>query len=274
MKGKNVKKIDKPKFGVKDVYPDCIKHIRKKHDMEKVLPDLIQHEKEYEFLADNKRLAELNIITDDYLKKYGISKKDMVYTYNGGMLKQEWEGRYWYNKLVSLSRRCPYCDVGIVTTLDHYLEKTISLGTTVTPINLIPSCHDCNRYKNGEERYVWHPYFDELIMFRWLHADYLKYDHIRYNVVIPVEYENTYESQIIRNSFEVFKLAEVYGAQAIVYLNDIRVRMKELKDCSMELLKEDLRGRYRSSLAANLNSFTTALYECLMDSDEYIDDLG
>ncbi len=269
-----MKRIDKPKFGVEDVYPDCIRHKRNRHDMEKVLPDLILHEKKYDCLACDRKIEELDIITDDYLKKYDLSKKDMVYIYEGGMLKPEWEGRHWYNKLIALSRRCPYCDVGIVKTLDHYLEKTTSLGTTVTPINLIPSCRDCNSHKMGEDKVVWHPYYDGPISFRWLHAEYLEYDQIEYSVVIPAEYEDTYESRIIRNSFVVFHLAELYGAQAIELLNDIRVRMTELKACSIELVKEDMEGRYRSSLAADNNSYTTALYECLMNSSQYIDDLG
>lgn len=41
-------------------------------------------------------------------------------------------------------RRCPLCEFGEVTTLDHFLPQSQFCATILDPFNLVPVCKDCN----------------------------------------------------------------------------------------------------------------------------------
>ena len=82
--------------------------------------------------------------------------------------------------------RCPLCDIGNVSTLDHHLPKSDYTLLSVTPNNLVPSCWNCQREKLAEapktfEEQTLHPYFDNFEGEIWLRA--------RVQQVVPAAFE-------------------------------------------------------------------------------------
>src|SRR5262245_19880217 len=77
----------------------------------------------------------------------GVS--EMVAVYDNRLVKKTAPGRRIYDKIFTSAPndKCPLCGHRNVKTLDHYLPKALFPALTVTPINLIPACSDCNKAK-------------------------------------------------------------------------------------------------------------------------------
>lgn len=60
--------------------------------------------------------------------------------------------------------KCPYCAVGQVKTLDHYMPKGVYKALSLCRLNLIPMCWACNRQKGHEKPFdeFVHPYYINL----------------------------------------------------------------------------------------------------------------
>lgn len=103
-----------------------------------------------------------------------VSKAEMLDIYESKFVKGT--GRPYYDKYMSLptNGKCPFCGIGTVSTLDHYLPKSKYPALAITPKNMIPACRDCNLGKkrtfspqNSEEEPL-HPYFDDVEQDIWL----------------------------------------------------------------------------------------------------------
>ena len=59
--------------------------------------------------------------------------------------------------------RCPYCSIGQVNTLDHYMPKDNYPAMSLCRLNLVPICWECNHTK-GTKSYkeFIHPYYKNL----------------------------------------------------------------------------------------------------------------
>lgn len=79
------------------------------------------------------------------------------------------------NEIKSGIDKCPMCDIGNATTLDHYMEKETWEAVAILRQNLVPMCYDCNttRNKNGlKHTEMLHAYYDILPIDRqWLIVD-------------------------------------------------------------------------------------------------------
>ncbi|TGA97710.1 hypothetical protein E4665_11460 [Sporolactobacillus shoreae] len=69
--------------------------------------------------------------------------------YTQKMVPKSQLGRPYYDLFLSLppNEKCPYCGQKKVSTLDHFLPKSVYTPLIVTPTNLVPSCKDCNTEK-------------------------------------------------------------------------------------------------------------------------------
>lgn len=76
---------------------------------------------------------------------------------------------------------CPYCGVGTPEHLDHYLPKKYYPQFSITTLNLVPACLDCNVGSKGsgfaatQESQIIHPYLDADFYFdqQWISAKFL-----------------------------------------------------------------------------------------------------
>jgi hypothetical protein len=95
--------------------------------------------------------------------------------YDRRMSHRHGSGRAAYDELRSSASLCPYCSIGEVYELDHFLPKNVFRELNVLPLNLVPICHPCNHIKLetipvAEHDHFLHPYFDVLPNVRWLFA--------------------------------------------------------------------------------------------------------
>lgn len=96
--------------------------------------------------------------------------------YDYRLVQKEGNGRWAYDRIKNAARYCPYCTFGEVYEVDHFLAKTDYREVNICPANLLPICHPCNHIKlasppEAADRYLLHPYFDNLPNIRWLFAD-------------------------------------------------------------------------------------------------------
>lgn len=142
---------------------DCVSNYRDESKKDRIM-GYISNLKENEELLEKyfKSNGHLNFI-EEYgtLTDLDKVKKDMVGLYDNKFSKKGEPGRKYYNKIKLLSDFCPYCLQNEVKQVDHYFPKAEKPTLSVTPINLVPSCSDCNKAKDTTEG-LFNPYFDDV----------------------------------------------------------------------------------------------------------------
>lgn len=176
--------------------------------------DLLSHY-ENEYITNVERLSDLQptSVDDD---NYSFSSIQNYYSeyYSGQTL---YDYREYMEQLVE--KRCPICDCSFAysqVTLDHILPKSKFPFLSITPINLVPTCYNCNMRKNdGIPSKVLNPYFHGFSPF-----DYL-------TIIIEVNVEKPLESTIdidfadltddnpeqvrdIKDNIDLYKLRQKY----------------------------------------------------------------
>ncbi len=169
---------------------------------------------------------------------------------------------------------CPLCGQRIVATVDHYLPQVHHPKLTLTPINLVPSCSDCNKKKlariprNSQEQSL-HPYFDDLGNERWLVAEVRATapPTIFFRVRPAANWSAVFAARV-EHHFSMMGLAELYAAQAASEMADISYALIEIGDAvGADQVRAHLSRELRSRSLRDCNSWQTALYEALAGSD-------
>lgn len=119
---------------------------------------------------------------------------------------------------------------------DHHLPKAYYPVLAVTPLNLVPSCKDCNKAKlaslptNANEETL-HPYFDDIDSDRWLFASVqttapasLKF------FVDPPDHWDVVLAARMHLHFETLGLGDLYAAQGADELLNIRHQLRTIHD--------------------------------------------
>lgn len=170
---------------------------------------------------------------------------------------------------------CPLCGQRTVSTVDHYLPKSIYADLAITPLNLLPSCADCNFSKRDvtardPESQTLHPYFDNFDADKWLFAklDQTSPAALVFFVECPDHWDEIQKSRM-KNHFKIFKLAQLYASNSANELNNIRFYLQILAASpnSSQNIKSHLEGMAKSYAANNKNSWQGATYEALASSD-------
>ncbi len=158
-----------------EVFRACISRIKDtdlKDRLELCETAIILAAQELETKAMNSTLHTISV--SDNISGH-VSGEEMEKVYTDRMVKKNSPGRMYYDKLISSTAngRCPLCGQRVVSTLDHYLPKAHFPSLAIAPLNLVPSCKDCNKVKmdkipqNSEEETL-HPYFDDIEGEFWL----------------------------------------------------------------------------------------------------------
>lgn len=169
---------------------------------------------------------------------------------------------------------CPLCGQRIVSTVDHYLPQSQYPKLTLTPINLVPACSDCNKAKlaqspsNLQEQSL-HPYFDELGSERWLVAEVQQ--TVPPTIIFRVQPVPSWPSVLaarVVHHFSMLGLAELYAAQTASEMADISFALIEVGDAAgANGVCAHLERELRSRLRRDANSWQTAFYEALAGSE-------
>lgn len=169
---------------------------------------------------------------------------------------------------------CPLCSQRTVSTLDHYLAQSLHANLTIVPMNLVPACAECNKAKldrqpKDQVDQSFHPYFDNCDDGRWLVAEVVECAPaaLGFRVVHPAGWAAT-KFQRAERHFAAFKLASLYASHAGVELTNIRYSLSRIAARGTAAdIRNFLEDRAASARAAHLNSWQTATYDAIANSD-------
>ncbi|TDL87146.1 HNH endonuclease [Meridianimarinicoccus aquatilis] len=204
-----------------------------------------------------------------------ISKAEMIRLYESGLLRLN-AGRHIYDAIMALApnRLCPYCGHRRVRQLDHFLPKTKYPTFSVTPLNLVPSCSDCNKDKlSGDadriEDLPLHPYFEDVDGLPWLKAEIQEGPTAVYLYSVDDGSGIDALSAIrLRTQIENLELDELYSTEANDLLSSIRLTLRRLFGAGGELsVREYLQGECDSALDDRRNSWRTAFFKASYESE-------
>lgn len=172
-----------------------------------------------------------------------ISKGDLVKVYDQYFVPETKIARRIYNSILSAAlEKCPFCGgIGTPRNLDHFLPKAFFPQFSVLPLNLVPSCRDCNMegkahgFAVGPEEQPIQPYLDQQKFFseQWISANYQpgvgdvpgRFD---YFASPPAGWPAVDKSRVARH-FEQFDLAKRYSVKAAEHLATVLTQMDRMK---------------------------------------------
>lgn len=272
-----MRKITQPNFSVEDILNECILTTTPRVQikaMENSKEGIISAETDYE----DKILKGLLFSTSQMAQTPYLTGNKLIQLYEYRMLQKP-SVRVYYDKIKSIVRneRCPFCNKQVVKTVDHYLPKTKYPIYSITPINLVAACRDCNTEKDNyfprtRDEELLHPYYDDIENCRWLFAKIHESLPIIFDFFVnPPEHWDTTTTKRVENHLEVLKLRKMYSSYAAGYVEDIRRRLKELYQTIGETgVKEHLQEEYESCYDNDKNSYKTALLECLIKNNWFL----
>jgi hypothetical protein len=173
---------------------------------------------------------------------------------------------------------CPFCGHRDVSTLDHVLPKADYPAFAVTPVNLVGSCGDCNKLKlaavpSCASDTLLHPYFDAASDRQWLSARVVvgPMAAVTFYVLQVAEFDASLNARIA-HQFRVLGLAKLYSSQAAREMAGIRANLMRHRDSGgAAAVRLELRHRFESRQASQINSWQTATYQALSQSDWFCD---
>lgn len=247
-----------------------IEHIGNVEQREKIenLKDEILHAiDEYKMKAASGKLyAMSHMDLDDDVKETLIS----LYKNQMGNKKNENLPRKTYERILkNVNYECPYCSVGSLRTIDHFLPKNKNAFPefAVAIENLVPACSDCNHIK-GEyvstdiNNQFLHPLFDEEINEKWLIADFIISNDKPFFIyrVMDTDAIEPVLLQRIKFQFKFLDLAQIYEGKAISKFYEMSDKWKHNPDENS--LCEAIGHIYNQS---NVNNWETCFGEALIN---------
>jgi len=267
------------------VYQTCVNSIADqslRSRLNAVINEITAAADDYQQRATAMQLYTLlpNDCGNDDIALGAVTKKELKSVYGSHMVGRTKPARAIYDLLLSRAPlgRCPFCGMGQASTLDHYLPKTKYPQLSVAPLNLVPSCKDCNTGKStmvattaGAQSL--HPYFDHqsFINDQWIFAEVIKTvpTTIRFYVQTPVHWDDISKARV-QAHFRDFKLASRYSNEAgdqIGCLRDTLCQYREI--LGLDGVKQHLEIEAQTRSRQHKNSWQTAMFQALAGSDWY-----
>lgn len=270
-----------PQYDSMTVYCTCLDSMKKPNlainILNSIKPDIDCYTKSYNSEASNQKL---------YRVYYNSPSpaRDILLTslYTKQMVIKGKPARTIYDDLLSKAPlgRCPYCGLGHVSTLDHYLPKMSFPIFSVHPPNLVPACKDCNTGKSSAialkaEDQCLHPYFDHghFVNDQWLYAKVNQNTpaSVLFYVRPPDSWDSVSKGRV-HSHFALYKLDSRYSLEAANELASLRLILSTLYETSgVAGVKFILKTNADAYEKQNINSWQTALYQALAASDWYCD---
>ncbi|EAT15466.1 HNH endonuclease [Desulfuromonas acetoxidans] len=173
-----------------------------------------------------------------------LKKSDLLKLYSTYFVKEGKPARVIYNALMAAANeKCPFCGgIGRPRNLDHFLPKAHYPQFSVLPVNLVPSCRDCNmdgkgeNFATSEAGQVLQPYLDNERYFneQWIFARYIadtggEPGGIEYFVQPPEHWEDTQKLRVKKhfNDFNLdLRFSKEAGPRLVTYLAQIQALLQ------------------------------------------------
>lgn len=165
---------------------------------------------------------------DDPVVLGRLKKSDLIKLYGSYLVGKKKPARAIYDALmIAADEKCPFCGgIGRPRNLDHYLPKAHYPQFSILPVNLVPSCRDCNMdgkgeaFATAEAEQVIQPYLDDERYFneQWLFARYVAGEGdepgvIEYYVYPPEDWEDSQKRRVEKH-FKDFDLSLRFSKEA------------------------------------------------------------
>lgn len=278
-----MKKLKKPKLSVKQIVYDCANSYTEEAKRIRIQSEADYIEKEsdnYDLLAKESLLFS---ISSGYIDKRNISKEEMIALYTDKFVKSKpIRSRYYDKIIVAAHDICPLCCVGHVKTLDHYLPKSQYPIYSVTPVNLVPSCRDCNSKKGDviiskKSKQPLHPYYDNIDDVIWLKAVLFKKNE---GIVVDFFVDETlkndnldiYEKALCH--FNIYELNSIFAIEASREISENLLSWKKnLAKWGKQEFIDFLNDNILSYEKSQKNTWKTALYRALKENVNIINEI-
>ena len=231
-----MRKINPPTISVKQVFEDCIDNVRNKALRSALYASVTTIETAEVDFHNKKQNNTLYLIPQNKIVSSTVNAIELKKNYTDRLTKKGNKGRVHYDSILlsAPNGRCPLCSHREANTLDHYLPKSLYPILSVTPLNLIPSCMECNKGKlidvptsSAEE--TLHPYYDDVESFQWLKARVISSKpFIIEFYTLPPKQIPTLLSTRIRNHFNSFELNNLYSTHSIEEFHNCKLQFTRL----------------------------------------------
>lgn len=269
-------RINKPALTASHVYICCTATMRTGalRTRLELCQDLIEEaEKEFE---EKITKGEIHTIVRETMVNGNVTAAELKKVYTGQLVPKIKASRRFYDELLMAARdgRCPLCGHREATTLDHYLPKGQYPRLSVVPVNLVPSCKDCNTGKLSEFPtsafdQTLHPYYDDIENVCWLQASVNSTlpISISYSVSAPAAWDKTLTARVEAH-MTGFNINLLYASQAARRLSGMKANLQRIYDSGAGAngVQCYLSHEADSNAAVNLNSWETALFRALASS--------
>ncbi len=166
-----------------------------------------------------------------------LTKNDLKKLYET-YFRDKQPGRNFYDALLaSADEKCPFCGgIGRPRNLDHFMPKAHFPQFSVLPLNLIPSCRDCNMDGKGQafaetaEKQILHPFLDAPHFFeeQWLFARYITENGDEPNTILyyvePPDFWSDTDKARVRQHFVDFDIAKRFATVASSALTEVEAQ--------------------------------------------------
>lgn len=256
---------------VKDEYGNSSK--KKYIDLfsEEIKKRIFVFEKLYIDLAKVGKLHELN--PEDCMVSNEIGKEEMEFLYEQKLVTKYRDS--YYNRLRTNENQnfsqCVYCERDLVTDLDHLLPQSKFPIFAVTPANLIPSCHTCNKNKSASLVDIVNPYYEDTTKENWLKCTII----LENNILFPkysLDFSSTSYSKSLQNKISniytmggtsILKRINTWGVNK--FTNKLDLWKKIIDIAGKEQLVTFLNSEIASDKTHSQNFYEISLYQGVID---------
>lgn len=233
-----MKRLDIPNISFNDMLVKCsegMEQVNVRNSFISVFPTFYAKEQQYQALSLAGNLYTYpNVIplTNTTQVVEHLTKRKLVNLYENNLRDKDKPARNYYDALlISSGERCPFCgDIGHTKNLDHFLPKAHFPEFSVMPLNLVPSCRDCNMGEKGQsyatvaDQQPLHPYLDKSIFYQdqWVFAEYINEDDgvFRFYVNCPDTWSQIDKNRAA-NNFNNLDLSNRYRLEAGKHLSEV-----------------------------------------------------
>jgi len=293
-----MKRLASPNISFNDMLIKCsegMEQVNVRKDFISVFPTFHVKEQQYKALSlagNLQAYPKVNPLANTTLVVGHLTKKKLVNLYENNVRGKGKPARDYYDVLlVSSGERCPFCgDIGQAKNLDHFLPKAHFPEFSVMPLNLVPSCRDCNMGAKGQSyatvagEQALHPYVDKTIFYQeqWVFAEYLDDDDgaFRFYVNCPGVWSQEDKNRAA-NHFNVLDLASRYRLEAGKHLSEVIdqknaftqsvLRLAPLlthQEIKTEFINSNLMPIIQSTQFSN--HWKRVMYQCLANSVTFL----